>query len=221
PGNIYVATAKKILFGQVAIDMIAGPSEVVVLADEQANPAYIAADLLAQAEHDVLARAILISTSEKVAIEVDAALEQQLKTLPRAAIARQALANHGALIVVEDETTQFALMNEIAPEHLEIQLVDPMSHLNQVKHAGSVFLGAYASEPLGDYLAGPNHVLPTSGTARFFSPLGVEDFIKRTAFLSYTKEALAKEKDAVMDLAIEEGLDAHARAIQVRFEALD
>ena len=221
PGNIYVATAKKILFGQVAIDMIAGPSEVVVLADEQANPAYIAADLLAQAEHDVLARAILISTSEKVAIEVDAALEQQLKTLPRAAIARQALANHGALIVVEDEAAQFALMNEIAPEHLEIQLVDPMSHLNQVKHAGSVFLGAYASEPLGDYLAGPNHVLPTSGTARFFSPLGVEDFIKRTAFLSYTKEALAKEKDAVMDLAIEEGLDAHARAIQVRFEALD
>lgn len=221
PGNIYVATAKKILFGQVAIDMIAGPSEVVVLADEQANPAYIAADLLAQAEHDVLARSILISTSEKIAIEVRAAVAQQLKTLPRAAIARQALENHGALLVVEDEATQFDLMNEIAPEHLEIQLADPMSHLNQVKHAGSVFLGAYASEPLGDYLAGPNHVLPTSGTARFFSPLGVEDFIKRTAFLSYTKEALAKEKEAVMDLAIEEGLDAHARAIKVRFEALD
>lgn len=221
PGNIYVATAKKILFGQVAIDMIAGPSEVVVLADEQANPAYIAADLLAQAEHDVLARSILISTSEKVALAVRTALEQQLSTLPRAAIARQALENHGALLVVEDEATQFDLMNEIAPEHLEIQLKDPMSHLNQVKHAGSVFLGAYASEPLGDYLAGPNHVLPTSGTARFFSPLGVEDFIKRTAFLSYTKEALAKEKGAVMDLALEEGLDAHARAIQVRFEALD
>lgn len=218
PGNIYVATAKKILFGTVAIDMIAGPSEVVVLADESANPAFIAADLLSQAEHDVLARAILITTSQKLAEVVQKELDKQLASLPRETIARQALADHGAIFVVPDLATQFALMNDIAPEHLEIQLVDPMAHLSRIKHAGSVFLGAYASEPLGDYLAGPNHVLPTSGTARFFSPLGVEDFVKRTAFISYTKEALALEKEQVMILAREEGLEAHARAIQIRFE---
>lgn len=218
PGNIFVATAKKILFGQVAIDMIAGPSEVVVLADESANPRFIAADLLSQAEHDTLARAILITTSQDLAQRVQTEVATQLALLPREEIARQAIEKHSALFVVSDIETQFALMNEIAPEHLEIQLNDPLSHLSRVKHAGSVFLGAYASEPLGDYLAGPNHVLPTSGTARFFSPLGVEDFIKRTAFISYTKEALALEKDAVMVLAREEGLEAHARAIQVRFE---
>lgn len=218
PGNIFVATAKKILFGQVAIDMIAGPSEVVVLADESANPRFIAADLLSQAEHDKLARAILITTSQDLAQRVQTEVATQLALLPREEIARQAIEKHSALFVVADIETQFALMNEIAPEHLEIQLNDPFSHLSRVKHAGSVFLGAYASEPLGDYLAGPNHVLPTSGTARFFSPLGVEDFIKRTAFISYTKEALALEKDAVMVLAREEGLEAHARAIQVRFE---
>ncbi len=218
PGNIFVATAKKILFGQVAIDMIAGPSEVVVLADESANPRFIAADLLSQAEHDTLARAILITTSQDLAQRVQTEVATQLALLPREEIARQAIEKHSALFVVSDIETQFALMNEIAPEHLEIQLNDPFSHLSRVKHAGSVFLGAYASEPLGDYLAGPNHVLPTSGTARFFSPLGVEDFIKRTAFISYTKEALALEKDAVMVLAREEGLEAHARAIQVRFE---
>lgn len=218
PGNIFVATAKKILFGQVAIDMIAGPSEVVVLADESANPRFIAADLLSQAEHDTLARAILITTSQDLAQRVQTEVARQLALLPREEIARQAIEKHSALFVVADIETQFALMNEIAPEHLEIQLNDPFSHLSRVKHAGSVFLGAYASEPLGDYLAGPNHVLPTSGTARFFSPLGVEDFIKRTAFISYTKEALALEKDAVMVLAREEGLEAHARAIQVRFE---
>ena len=218
PGNIFVATAKKILFGQEAIDMIAGPSEVVVLADESANPRFIAADLLSQAEHDTLARAILITTSQDLAQRVQTEVATQLALLPREEIARQAIEKHSALFVVADIETQFALMNEIAPEHLEIQLNDPLSHLSRVKHAGSVFLGAYASEPLGDYLAGPNHVLPTSGTARFFSPLGVEDFIKRTAFISYTKEALALEKDAVMVLAREEGLEAHARAIQVRFE---
>ena len=218
PGNIFVATAKKILFGQVAIDMIAGPSEVVVLADESANPRFIAADLLSQAEHDTLARAILITTSQDLAQRVQTEVATQLALLPREEIARQAIEKHSALFVVADIETQFALMNEIAPEHLEIQLNDPFSHLSRVKHAGSVFLGAYASEPLGDYLAGPNHVLPTSGTARFFSPLGVEDFIKRTAFISYTKEALALEKEAVMVLAREEGLEAHARAIKVRFE---
>ena len=189
-----------------------------MLADESANPRFIAADLLSQAEHDTLARAILITTSQDLAQRVQTEVATQLALLPREEIARQAIEKHSALFVVADIETQFALMNEIAPEHLEIQLNDPLSHLSRVKHAGSVFLGAYASEPLGDYLAGPNHVLPTSGTARFFSPLGVEDFIKRTAFISYTKEALALEKDAVMVLAREEGLEAHARAIQVRFE---
>lgn len=218
PGNIYVATAKKILFGEVAIDMIAGPSEIVVLADSQANPRFIAADLLSQAEHDPLARAILITTSRRLAEAVAKEVEQQLNELPRVAIARQSIENHGYIFVVEDIETQFALMNEIAPEHLEIQIENPISHLSRVKHAGSVFLGNYASEPLGDYLAGPNHVLPTSGTARFFSPLGVEDFVKKTAFISYTKEALQLEKDAIITLAKEEGLTGHARAIQVRFE---
>ncbi|MHC5268359.1 histidinol dehydrogenase [Enterococcus sp. LJL98] len=218
PGNLFVATAKKILFGEVAIDMIAGPSEVVVLADEQANPRFIAADLLSQAEHDRLARAILITTSQNLAAAVQVEIEEQLIQLPREAIAREAIEQRSGIFLVEDIETQFSLMNFIAPEHLEIQLVDPMSHLSRVKHAGSVFLGAYASEPLGDYLAGPNHVLPTSGTARFFSPLGVEDFVKRTAFLSYTKEALAQEKDAVAILAREEGLEAHARAVEIRFE---
>lgn len=218
PGNLFVATAKKILFGEVSIDMIAGPSEVVVLADQQANPRYIAADLLSQAEHDTLARAILISTSQDIAEAVQVEVEKQLALLPREEIAREALEKQSGIFVVADVDTQFSLMNAIAPEHLEIQLADPMSHLSRVKHAGSVFLGAYASEPLGDYLAGPNHVLPTSGTARFFSPLGVEDFVKRTAFVSYTKEALSLEKEEVMILAREEGLEAHARAIQVRFE---
>lgn len=218
PGNVYVATAKKLLFGEVAIDMIAGPSEIVVLADQFANPRFIAADLLSQAEHDTLARSILITTSEELALGVQSELEAQLSDLPRAKIARQALEDHGYLFVVPDLKTQFDLMNAIAPEHLEIQIAEPMSHLSRVKHAGSVFLGNYASEPLGDYLAGPNHVLPTSGTARFFSPLGVEDFVKRTAFISYTKEALRLEQEAVTVLAREEGLEAHARAIEVRFE---
>lgn len=218
PGNVYVATAKKILFGTVAIDMIAGPSEVVVLADELANPAFIAADLLSQAEHDVLARAILITTSKKIAEEVVVEVDKQLETLPRKEIASRSINEQGAIFIVNTIEEQFDLMNTIAPEHLEIQLEDAMTHLSRVKHAGSVFIGAYASEPLGDYLAGPNHVLPTSGTARFFSPLGVEDFVKRTAFINYTKEALEFEKDDVMNLAREEGLEAHARAIQIRFE---
>lgn len=218
PGNVYVATAKKILFGTVAIDMIAGPSEVVVLADESANPAFIAADLLSQAEHDILARAILITTSKKNAEEVVVEIDKQLETLPRKEIASRSIYEQGAIFIVNTIEEQFDLMNTIAPEHLEIQLKDAMTHLSRVKHAGSVFIGAYASEPLGDYLAGPNHVLPTSGTARFFSPLGVEDFVKRTAFINYTKEALELEKEDVMNLAREEGLEAHVRAIQIRFE---
>ncbi|EOB3785568.1 histidinol dehydrogenase [Listeria monocytogenes] len=218
PGNIYVATAKRKVFGLVDIDMIAGPSEIVVLADENANPAFIAADLLSQAEHDVLARAILITTSKKIAEETQNEIDKQLENLPRKAIAQKSIETQGKIIITATTQEMFDIMNEIAPEHLEVQLENPMNYLHQIKNAGSIFLGSYASEPLGDYFAGPNHVLPTSGTAKFFSPLGVEDFTKRSAFISYTKEALAKEKDAIVLLAKKEGLDAHAKAIQIRFE---
>ncbi|EBF5146201.1 histidinol dehydrogenase [Listeria monocytogenes] len=218
PGNIYVATAKREVFGLVDIDMIAGPSEIVVLADENANPAFIAADLLSQAEHDVLARAILITTSKNIAEETQNEIDKQLENLPRKAIAQKSIETQGKIIITATTQEMFDIMNEIAPEHLEVQLENPMNYLHQIKNAGSIFLGSYASEPLGDYFAGPNHVLPTSGTAKFFSPLGVEDFTKRSAFISYTKEALAKEKDAIVLLAKKEGLDAHAKAIQIRFE---
>lgn len=218
PGNIYVATAKREVFGIVDIDMIAGPSEIVVLADDSANPAFIAADLLSQAEHDTLSRAILITTSKKIAKETQAEIYSQLASLPRKRIAAEAIRSEGKIILADNLADMFEIMNEIAPEHLEVQLENPMNYLHQIKNAGSIFLGSYASEPLGDYFAGPNHVLPTSGTAKFFSPLGVEDFTKRSAFISYTKEALAKEKEAIILLANKEGLDAHARAIQIRFK---
>lgn len=218
PGNLFVALAKREVFGIVDIDMIAGPSEIVVVADATANPRFVAADLLSQAEHDKLARAILITTSEQFGASVADEVEKQLQTLPRVEIATASIANFGQVIVTETLADAFEIMNEIAPEHLEIQLENAIDYLSYVKNAGSVFLGAYASEPLGDYFAGPNHVLPTSGTARFFSPLGVADFCKRTSFISYTKDALAKEKDAIVLLAEKEGLTAHARAIQIRFE---
>ncbi|WP_185526946.1 histidinol dehydrogenase [Listeria booriae] len=218
PGNLFVALAKREVFGIVDIDMIAGPSEIVVVADATANPRFVAADLLSQAEHDKLARAILITTSEQFGKSVADEVEKQLQTLLRVEIATASIANFGQVIVTETLADAFEIMNEIAPEHLEIQLENAIDYLSYVKNAGSVFLGAYASEPLGDYFAGPNHVLPTSGTARFFSPLGVADFCKRTSFISYTKEALAKEKDAIVLLAEKEGLTAHARAIQIRFE---
>ncbi|EUJ45475.1 histidinol dehydrogenase [Listeria riparia] len=218
PGNLFVALAKREVFGIVDIDMIAGPSEIVVVADATANPRFVAADLLSQAEHDKLARAILITTSEQFGKSVADEVEKQLQTLPRVEIATASIANFGQVIVTETLADAFEIMNDIAPEHLEIQLENAIDYLSYVKNAGSVFLGAYASEPLGDYFAGPNHVLPTSGTARFFSPLGVADFCKRTSFISYTKEALAKEKDAIVLLAEKEGLTAHARAIQIRFE---
>ncbi|WP_185572334.1 histidinol dehydrogenase [Listeria booriae] len=218
PGNLFVALAKREVFGIVDIDMIAGPSEIVVVADETANPRFVAADLLSQAEHDKLARAILITTSDQFGASVADEVEKQLQTLPRVEIATASIANFGQVIVTETLVDAFEIMNEIAPEHLEIQLENAIDYLSYVKNAGSVFLGAYASEPLGDYFAGPNHVLPTSGTARFFSPLGVADFCKRTSFISYTKDALAKEKDAIVLLAEKEGLTAHARAIQIRFE---
>lgn len=217
PGNIYVATAKKQVFGTVGIDMIAGPSEIGILADETANPVYIAADLLSQAEHDTLARAILITNSPNLATQVEKEIVRQLATLPRKQIAEQAIQNHGRIIVVATVEEMFTIMNEIAPEHLEVQLTDPISYLHEIKNAGSIFLGEYASEPVGDYFSGTNHVLPTSGTAKFYSPLGVYDFVKYSQVTYYTKEALADAKDAITILARKEGLEAHARAVECRF----
>ena len=218
PGNIYVATAKKQVFGLVGIDMIAGPSEIGVLADDSANPTYIAADLLSQAEHDTLARAILVTNSTELGEKVEQEVERQLEKLPRKKIAQQSIEDYGQIIVTQTVQDMFEVMNEIAPEHLEVQLDDPMSYLHEIKNAGSIFLGAYASEPVGDYLSGTNHVLPTSGTAKFYSPLGVYDFVKYSQVTYYTKEALAKTKDSIALLARKEGLEAHARAVECRFE---
>ncbi|MDE3282401.1 histidinol dehydrogenase [Lacticaseibacillus casei] len=216
PGNQYVAEAKKQVFGAVAIDMIAGPSEIGIIADDSADPVRVAADLLSQAEHDPNARAMLVTTSEKLAQAVSDQIDVQLATLPRAAIARTAIRNQGFIAVVNDTDAAFTLMNTIAPEHLEIQLPDPITYLNQIHHAGSVFLGENAAEPVGDYVAGPNHVLPTAGSARFFSPLGVYDFVKRTQFIQYSSEALAQQANAIVTLARTEGLDGHAEAILKR-----
>ncbi|ARY91514.1 MULTISPECIES: histidinol dehydrogenase [Lacticaseibacillus] len=216
PGNQYVAEAKKQVFGAVAIDMIAGPSEIGIIADDSADPVRVAADLLSQAEHDPNARAMLVTPSEKLAEAVSDQVEIQLATLPRAAIARTAIRNQGFIAVVNDTDAAFTLINTIAPEHLEIQLPDPITYLNQIQHAGSVFLGENAAEPVGDYVAGPNHVLPTAGSARFFSPLGVYDFVKRTQFIQYSSEALARQADAIVTLARTEGLDGHAEAILKR-----
>jgi histidinol dehydrogenase len=218
PGNIFVATAKKQVFGQVDIDMIAGPSEIGIIADDAAEPDQVAADLLSQAEHDRLARPMLVTDSQALATNVAAAIEKRLQTLPREEIARASVDDQGFIAVVENLDQAFTLMNQIAPEHLEIQLPEPMTYLNQIRNAGSVFLGREASEPLGDYVAGPNHILPTAGSARFFSPLGVEAFVKRTQFVQYTKDALSKEKDAITTLARVECLEGHARAIESRFE---
>jgi len=218
PGNIYVATAKKMVFGQVAIDMIAGPSEIGIIADESAKPKQIAADLLSQAEHDKRARPILVTNSEQLAQAVSVEVETQLQTLPREEIARTAVEEQGFIAVLPTIDDLFTLMNAIAPEHLEVQLPNPTDYLSQIKNAGSVFLGQYASEPLGDYVAGPNHILPTSGTARFSSPVGVYDFVKRTQFIQYTGAALAQEAQYVTKLARVEGLEGHARAIEAREE---
>ena len=218
PGNVFVATAKKQVFGQVAIDMVAGPSEIGIIADESADPRQLAADLLSQAEHDKLARPILITDSPKLATAVSENVTSQLKVLPRTEIASASVANKGFIAVVPKVEDMFDLMNTVAPEHLEVQLADATQYLNLIKNAGSVFLGRYASEPLGDYVAGPNHILPTSGTARFSSPLGVYDFVKRTSFIQYTKPALAKEAKAITTLARVEGLEGHARAIESRFD---
>ena len=218
PGNIYVATAKRQVFGQVDIDMIAGPSEIGVIADESANPVHLAADLLSQAEHDPRARAIMVTNSEKLANLVSDEVERQLSQLPRESIARPAIENNSYIAVMDSVEDMFTVMNEVAPEHLEIQLPDPMEYMSMVENAGSVFLGRYASEPLGDYVGGTNHVLPTSGTARFSSPLGVYDFVKRISFTQFSRERLQEVAKDITTLARTEGLEAHARAIEVRFE---
>lgn len=218
PGNIYVATAKRQVFGQVDIDMIAGPSEIGVIADDSANPVHLAADLLSQAEHDPRARAIMVTNSETLAKQVSDEVERQLSQLPRESIARPAIENNSYIAVMNSVEDMFTVMNEVAPEHLEIQLPDPMEYMSMVENAGSVFLGRYASEPLGDYVGGTNHVLPTSGTAKFSSPLGVYDFVKRISFTQFSRERLQAVAKDITTLARTEGLEAHARAIDVRFE---
>ena len=218
PGNIFVATAKKLLYGTVDIDMVAGPSEILIVADESANPKFLAADLMSQAEHDVLASSILITTSAKIAEETKAELKRQCAALSRKDIIEKSLKDFGAIIICDsmDKAVNFA--NRLAPEHLEMCVENPMEYIGRMDNAGSVFLGNFSPEPLGDYFAGPNHVLPTSGTARFFSPLSVDSFIKKSSFIYYTEGALKAEKDNVISLAETEGLTAHANSIKVRFE---
>lgn len=218
PGNAFVAEAKRQVFGRVAIDMIAGPSEILVVADETATPAFVAADLLSQAEHDALASAVLITNSQQIADAVSAEVERQLRTLPREAIARASIENNGKIIVTGDLLCAIDLANELAPEHLELCVREPERYLAYVKNAGSVFLGNDCPESLGDYLAGPNHTLPTSGTARFSSPLSVDDFVKRTQYTYFSREALAELSDKIAVFARAEGLEAHARAALIRGE---
>ncbi len=217
PGNIYVATAKRLVYGMVDIDMIAGPSEVLAVADESANPEFAAADLLSQAEHDAIASSLLITCSEDLAKKTAQALEKQLAALPRSEIAGKSIENYGAAIVCESMDECFELANFVAPEHLEILTKNPMSDLSKVRNAGSIFVGEYSPEPLGDYFAGPNHVLPTNGTARFASPLSVDTFIKKSGVICYTKNALEEYKDDIIRFAESEGLGAHANSVRIRF----
>ncbi len=219
PGNIYVALAKKAVFGHVSIDSIAGPSEILVLADGTANPRYVAADLLSQAEHDELASAILITDSHSLAEQVSREVEKFTAELSRKEIIEKSLENYGYILVAEDMGEAVLAANEIASEHLEILTADPFGTMMEIKNAGAIFLGEYASEPLGDYFAGPNHVLPTNGTAKFFSPLGVDDFIKKSSIISYSKEALEPIYKDIVQFATSEQLTAHANSIKVRFEA--
>ena len=221
PGNIYVALAKKEVFGHVDIDMIAGPSEIVVIADQSARPAYVAADLLSQAEHDSMASSILITDSLEIFTEVLQELETQTAKLPLKDTIRSSLRDFGACILADSIEEAIKLSNALAPEHLELAIKNPMEQLGKIRHAGAVFLGHYSPEPVGDYMAGPNHVLPTSGTARFFSPLSVEDFVKKTSILFYGREALRQVYRDVADFARMEGLTAHANAMEVRFDKDD
>ncbi|MDV2684229.1 histidinol dehydrogenase [Alkalihalophilus lindianensis] len=218
PGNIYVALAKRAVFGRVDIDMIAGPSEIVVLADENANARYIAADLLSQAEHDERASAVLVTPSQDLADEVKAEVIRQLETLPKREIAQASIQDYGAIYVTKDLEEAVNVTNELAPEHLEILTEDAMSLVGRIRHAGAIFVGPYSSEPVGDYFAGPNHVLPTNGTARFSSPLSVDDFVKKSSVISYSKQAMKQNGASISALARLEGLEAHARAIDIRLE---
>lgn len=218
PGNIFVATAKKLLYGTVDIDMIAGPSEILIIADKSANPKFLAADLMSQAEHDRLASAILLTDCEELAKETEKELEKQMTALSRKDIIRSSVDNFGAVIVCSDMSQAIEFANELAPEHLEVCCENPMEYVGKLDNAGSVFLGNYSPEPLGDYFAGPNHVLPTSGTARFFSPLSVDSFVKKSSFIYYTEDALRKDAEDVVRFAETEGLTAHANSIKVRFD---
>jgi len=221
PGNIFVALAKKACFGYVSIDSIAGPSEILIIADETASPRYVAADLLSQAEHDELASAILITTSQKLAEEVSKEVDGFTKELSRKEIIEKSLNNYGYILLVDSLDEACETANEIASEHLEILTRDPFSVMTKIRNAGAIFLGEYSSEPLGDYFAGPNHVLPTNGTARFFSPLNVDDFRKKTSIISYSKQALEQVHERIELFAQKEGLTAHANSIKVRFEDKD
>lgn len=218
PGNIFVALAKKAVYGYVSIDSIAGPSEILVLADETANPKYVAADLLSQAEHDELASAILITTSGELAEQVSAQVDVFTAQLERKEIIQKSLDNYGYILVAENMEDGIDAVNEIASEHLEILTANPFQIMTKIRNAGAIFLGEYASEPLGDYFAGPNHILPTNGTAKFFSPVNVDDFIKKTSIISYSREALEKVHRDIETFAVNEGLTAHANSIKVRFE---
>ncbi len=216
PGNIYVATAKRYVFGQVDIDMIAGPSEILVIADDTADPAFVASDLLSQAEHDELASSILITTSRELAEKVDAEVERQLANLVRKEIARKAIDRFGAIVLAAGLKDAAEISNSIAPEHLELAVEKPFELLTHIRNAGAIFLGHYTPEPVGDYIAGPNHVLPTGGTARFFSPLSTDSFMKKSSLIFYTKEGLDRVSEAVMQIADVEGLEAHGNTIRVR-----
>lgn len=218
PGNAFVAEAKKQVYGLVSIDMIAGPSEILVVADGKSNPKYVAADLLSQAEHDKMASAVLVTDSMEFALKVSEELERQIPLLPREEIARISIDNNGKIIVSDDLMKAIEIANEIAPEHLELCVDTPFDYLDKIRHAGSIFMGRYCPEALGDYFAGPNHTLPTTGTARFSSPLSVDDFVKKTQYTYYTKEALSRVAKDVAFFAEKEGLSAHARSATVRFE---
>jgi len=219
PGNIYVATAKRLVFGQVDIDMIAGPSEILVINDGSGDPAHLAADLLSQAEHDELASSILITTDEHFGQQVEIALAEQLRYLKRAEIARQSLAHYGAIIVARDLQEAATFSNRLAPEHLELAVADPFGLLPRIRHAGAVFLGHHTPEAAGDYLAGPNHTLPTGGTARFFSPLALDDFVKKSSLVSFSKEGLKRLGPAIVRIAELEGLEAHAKSVSIRLKS--
>lgn len=216
PGNIYVTLAKQQVYGLVDIDMLAGPSEILIVADRHADSCYVAADMLSQAEHDMMASAVLITDSQSLAEVVRHELMRQLQDLPRQEVARRSLTNHGVIVVTENLYEAISLANRFAPEHLELMVADPYKLLGQVTHAGAVFIGPNTPEPVGDYIAGPNHILPTGGTARFFSPLNVDSFMKKTSLISYSRQALEQAGPSIMKLARVEGLDAHARAIEVR-----